>query len=493
MKKITFLLLATFTFVWQSNAQCINTALYPNADVVANNDGLSNEIAGCNYAGEYSSLIGLAIGDEYEFSVRLSTDNTHGYVTVIDAADGVTVLANGVSPLNWTATVGSVQLHWNNDSTCDTDTECHYTRYTDLTNAPDPLANDECSGAIALNCNDTVTGSTTAATDSVGDSNFANDVWYSYTGSGTPEDITLSLCNSGFDTVLRVYSDCSVSLGAQVLYNDDYCLSRSEGTFASDGTTTYYILIEGYGTASGAYELTLTCGTYVPAPPNDLCANAEALSLNVTTSGSTAGATDNSTSDLDDTTCPSFSFKADVWYYFVATDSDVSIVTTITGASDQANVAVYDTNNSVVCSQLDSDLIACESGDGGESFNLTDLVADNTYYIRVWSDGVAARSSESRIEGTFTITVNDALLSTNDFENVRAFKYFPNPVSNELSLKAKSIIQYIAIYNMLGQKVLTSSPNTLESDINMNQLQSGAYFVKVTIDDTTETIRVIKQ
>jgi len=46
---------------------------------------------------------------------------------------------------------------------------------------------------------------------------------------------------------------------------------------------------------------------------------------------------------------------------------------------------------------------------------------------------------------------------------------------------------------MLGQEVLRSTPNNVDSTVDMSKLQTGAYFVKVTINDRTETVRVIKQ
>ena len=46
---------------------------------------------------------------------------------------------------------------------------------------------------------------------------------------------------------------------------------------------------------------------------------------------------------------------------------------------------------------------------------------------------------------------------------------------------------------MLGQEVMRTSPNAINSELNIASLQTGAYFVKVTINDATETIRVIKQ
>jgi hypothetical protein len=46
---------------------------------------------------------------------------------------------------------------------------------------------------------------------------------------------------------------------------------------------------------------------------------------------------------------------------------------------------------------------------------------------------------------------------------------------------------------MLGQEVLRTAPNNIDSTLDMSALQTGAYFVKVTINDRTETVRVIKQ
>jgi hypothetical protein len=119
---------------------------------------------------------------------------------------------------------------------------------------PPPPANDTCATAIAVDCTDVVTGSTaTGATNTGG--NTAADVWYSY--SGAAGDITLSLCaNTNFDTFLRVYNACG---GTQIASNDDFCGTGSQLTFTADGTSTYYIMVEGFGSNSGNFELTVSC------------------------------------------------------------------------------------------------------------------------------------------------------------------------------------------------------------------------------------------
>lgn len=89
--------------------------------------------------------------------------------------------------------------------------------------------------------------------------------------------------------------------------------------------------------------------------------------------------------------------------------------------------------------------------------------------------------------------VSCSTLSVETVENQAAFTYYPNPVKNTLTLNAQNTIDNVVMYNMLGQEVLRTSPNTINSEVDMSNLQTGNYFVKVTINDTVQTIRVIKQ
>ena len=72
------------------------------------------------------------------------------------------------------------------------------------------------------------------------------------------------------------------------------------------------------------------------------------------------------------------------------------------------------------------------------------------------------------------------------------FLFFPNPVNDVLTINAQVSIDSITVYNMLGQTVITSTPNTNDSTVDMSTLQTGAYFVQVSINNTLNTVRVIK-
>ncbi|KXN97839.1 hypothetical protein LS48_14615, partial [Aequorivita aquimaris] len=145
---------------------------------------------------------------------------------------------------------------------------------------------DDCSGAIALACGDSVVGETLTATDSGG--NAAPDVFYKFTGTGSAQLVTISLCGGGtdYDSVLRVFDDCN--LANELAFNDDSCGLQSEVTFVSDGTSTYYIMVEGFGSNSGNFSLDVTCTEPLP---NDDCGGAIAVSCGDSVTGTTVGAT----------------------------------------------------------------------------------------------------------------------------------------------------------------------------------------------------------
>lgn len=96
------------------------------------------------------------------------------------------------------------------------------------------------------------------------------DVVYAFTPT-TDMGIEISLCNSQYDTKVYVYEDVAGNL---VACNDDYC-SNAYTSFASFiecfeilAGHTYYIVVDGYGGASGIYEIDIQpCDPPVPCDP----------------------------------------------------------------------------------------------------------------------------------------------------------------------------------------------------------------------------------
>jgi hypothetical protein len=154
-----------------------------------------------------------------------------------------------------------------------------------------PLANDTCSGAIALTAGQVYSMSTANAT-STGDpgstcqANAGNGVWFTYTPAGSGV-VTVSTCGSSFDTVIQVFTGTCGGLVSLTCDDDNgpACSgTRASASFSAAGGTTYYILASGYNSATGTLQIEAQLA-------NDPCAGAIALANNVTYVMSTLDAT----------------------------------------------------------------------------------------------------------------------------------------------------------------------------------------------------------
>jgi|GEM_PF-627598 len=73
-----------------------------------------------------------------------------------------------------------------------------------------------------------------------------------------------------------------------------------------------------------------------------------------------------------------------------------------------------------------------------------------------------------------------------------AMKFYPNPVNDMLNISFEREITNISIYNLLGQEVFTKISNSNQITVDMSNLASGAYLVKVNAGDVVKTEKIIK-
>jgi len=136
---------------------------------------------------------------------------------------------------------------------------------------------------------------------------FSYDLWYHYTAMC--ESVTVSLCESTFDTTLAVYEGTCSSL-TEIACDDDACGVQSETTFSAQSGTTYYIRIGGYD-EQGSGSMTITSHT------NDDYDDAFIVSaVPYSTSQNTTIAT--TASDDPSVSCGSFTGQGchSVWYQY---------------------------------------------------------------------------------------------------------------------------------------------------------------------------------
>lgn len=92
---------------------------------------------------------------------------------------------------------------------------------------------------------------------------------------------------------------------------------------------------------------------------------------------------------------------------------------------------------------------------------------------------------------TGTITVQ-AVGSTQDNKAID-FKFYPNPVVNELTITAPQVIDRVQIFDMNGKAVLDGAGLNPTIVVYMSNYNAGTYLVKVTAGKSVKSFSVVKQ
>ena len=88
-----------------------------------------------------------------------------------------------------------------------------------------------------------------------------------------------------------------------------------------------------------------------------------------------------------------------------------------------------------------------------------------------------------------TVTV---VLGSDTFDNTN-FNLYPNPTSNVVTLQYSREISEVSVFNLLGQTMLNKRLNTKEAVIDLSNLPSTTYFIKVVSEGIIKMVKVIKR
>lgn len=91
-----------------------------------------------------------------------------------------------------------------------------------------------------------------------------------------------------------------------------------------------------------------------------------------------------------------------------------------------------------------------------------------------------------------TITCTTAALATDNFDNV-FIGFSPNPVKDFLELSAKTTIDSVSFYDMLGREVHRQTIASSSKQIDLSQLKQGTYLMRVSSDAGIAINKIIKQ
>lgn len=278
----------------QCTSPCISPSQFGTATIPSGCAGSFVTATTCAFGGEYSVFSGVGAA-QYEFR---STGGGGNWITITNNAN--TVIACGNSPVQVTFAVappgGQVRLHISLNSSCATEIACHTTSAGCLNCVPTGgPANATCANATVFGAAIASTGGMASATGTTVGScptsltcvttlNTAPGVWYDFTPT-CEGMVELNTCAAtGFDTRLGVFTGpCNAPVC--VTGNDDASCTfsglRSRVTFNAVANTTYHILVTGFGTATGAFQLNLIYTQDICCAMNPLIASFDPADITV--------------------------------------------------------------------------------------------------------------------------------------------------------------------------------------------------------------------
>lgn len=504
---------------------CLNdpNGQWPGATFTPSCSGAPEVITTIAWTGEYSK-VNVTAGTEYVFSSSVATD----FITISDE-NGTIAYAAGTSPLTWTATANEVIRFYSHfDSDCNFDAIEFRSRIVQCGDILPPPPNDDCANAIAVSCGDSVSGATTFATNSGG--NAAGDVFYSFTGTGESQMITVSLCGSSYDTYLRVFTDCSLS--NEITFNDDFCDLQSELSFVSDGTSTYYIMVEGFSSNVGNFVMNVSCDE---VPVYDPCAPVhEGVATNGV--GFVNNGTDHYVAANDFNVLANTQFEVEKFIINVVTLGGEPTIFDVTFYEGESGVGAQfgDMNEGLTPTSITPNGTFGSTGFPVYSVELTlptttifpaTTTQDKKYWVAVsGSPSVEGNSvywvssdyaftdtlptwqsdnggsnwylfvagSGANVEGDMVIEGECATLGLSDMSGY-AFSYYPNPVKDILNINSQKAVQSVEVFNLAGQAVI-SHEKALNGQIDVSSLASGTYVFRVILEGgEVETFKIIKK
>jgi len=291
------------------------------------------------------------------------------------------------SSISWTATfTGTVRVLVSKYS-CVAQSSCMTLQWqcTGCTGGGPP--NDNCTGAQAVTCGSVISSTTVGANSDVAPTCGTGDgtgggVWYSIIGTGS--DITASLCTgTAYDSKIRVYTGSCGGLTC-VTGNDDFCGLQSEVTWTSTSGTTYYILVHGFSSSEGAFDLTITCIS--GGQPNQYCVDAVDICGPTTLTGSTDGALNQPGIDPAVTLWACNAVYDNYVFYTFTTDpagSTVVLDMTFNCGGSNLQTAIFDVPP-LPCDNANlwsNSLFCIESTSSPYTINATGLLPNTLYYI----------------------------------------------------------------------------------------------------------------
>lgn len=192
---------------------------------------------------------------------------------------------------------------------------------------------------------------------------------------------------------------------------------------------------------------------------------------------------------------PALNSKETTTYTFTPTAGQCATSTTTTINIDPSPILTGTANQSFNTTSTLADIVvsptnvnwyatSVDAADNSNQLPLSTVLQDTFTYYAV-NDNGQCRSNPLAVKVAFNLSVD-----SNDFVS---FNYYPNPVSSNLFILATNAIKKVEVYNLLGQLLINKLFDETTISIDLNELPSATYLVKVKAENVSREFKIIKQ
>lgn len=163
------------------------------------------------------------------------------------------------------------------------------------------------------------------------------------------------------------------------------------------------------------------------------------------------------------------------------------------GISSSAASPTIERGDTVIWTWTDDGILKSVSSlsNGSDSFDSGMLKGSQSSFSYTFSNiGVTRYRNENNPDMKGKVTVVDKLSAEDKF--LKNLSFYPNPVKNQLTITSLFKIDHYQIYNVLGSLVGEGTSSVRRVNIDMTQLNSGLYFVKVISGNMQTTLKIAK-
>jgi hypothetical protein len=261
----------------------------------------------------------------------------------------------------------------------------------------------------------------------------------------------------------------------------------SSGPIVSPAVTTTYSAVgsstAGCNSTSTTAVVTVTNNLVVSITGTNTICNGQSVNLTASGASTYTWNTSSTTSTIAPTP------TANTTYSVVGASGSCSNSALFSVTVNPTPTITASTNNTLIC--LGQVAVLTASGATSYTWNPGAAISSSiSVSPSVTTTYTITGTNSSGCSGTTTLTQNavdcTGLNSTSQGKN--NFDVYPNPTANRVTLSGVEG-QSILIYNIIGDKILSTYSSTYKSEIDLSAYANGIYFVKV----GTATKKIIKE